>query len=145
MAKVLVILCIGLVFEAIGVVLLNQGLKQIGSIQRVSAAEICRIVKRGATNRDLLLGVLFEALFFAALLILMARSDVSFIWPLTSLGFVLTTLAARFYLKEQVSVLRWSGVCLIMLGAGLITWTESQKDQSSRLPADSTHRSAGQP
>lgn len=134
MAKLLVILAIGLVFEAFGVVLLSQGLKQIGPIDRATAPEIVRIVKRGATNARLLLGVFFEALFFASLLVLMSRAEVSFIWPLTSLGFVLTTLAAHFYLKEHVSALRWCGVCLIMLGAGLITWTEQQRPQNEPRP-----------
>jgi drug/metabolite transporter (DMT)-like permease len=127
MVKLLVILLAGLVFEAIGVVLLSQGLKTIRPIDRVAPVEILRVVKAGATQPRILLGVFFEALFFGTLLVLMARSDISFIWPLTSLGFVLTTLAARFYLHETVSGARWAGVCLIMLGAGLITWTEQHK------------------
>ena len=134
MAKLLIILLIGLIFEAIGVVLLNQGLKQIGQLERITAGEIARIVRRGATNPRILWGVFFEALFFASLLVLMSRSDVSFIWPLTSLGFVLTTLAAHFYLKEHVSALRWCGVCLIMLGAALITWTEQQRPPTANPP-----------
>jgi len=127
MVKLLIILLTGLLFEAVGVVLLSQGLKQIGQVERVSTTEIVRVVRRGATNPRLLLGVFCEAVFFATLLVLMARSDISFLWPLTSLGFVLTTLAAHLYLKEQVSSLRWCGVLLIMLGAGLITWTEHQR------------------
>jgi drug/metabolite transporter (DMT)-like permease len=127
MTKFLLILLIALVFEAIGVVFLSQGLKQIGDVSKVTPREIVRVIQRGATNPNVLLGVFFEALFFAGLLILMSRSDVSFIWPLTSLGFVLTTLAARFILHEQVPGLRWGGVLLIMLGAALITWTEQAK------------------
>jgi drug/metabolite transporter (DMT)-like permease len=127
MAKLLVILVVALVFETIGVVFLNRGLRQLEDVPRVTAPAIARLVSQGVTNRDILLGVLFEALFFAGLLVLMARSDVSFLWPLTSLGFVLTTLAAKLLLHEQVSSLRWAGVCLIMVGAGLISWTEKHK------------------
>lgn len=136
MVKLLLILLIGLVLEAVGVVFLSRGLKQIGDLQQVNAAEITRVIKTGITNPSLLLGVFFEALFFGCLLILMARSDISFIWPLTSLGFVLTTLAARFILHETVVPLRWAGVCLIVLGAGLITWTEQEKKPASG-PTDS--------
>ena len=131
MTKILLILLIGLVFEAIGVVMLNHGLKQLDPVERIDLPTIVRVVKQGATNLSLLGGVFFEALFFGALLILMSRSDVSFIWPLTSLGFVLTTIAARFYLKEEVSLWRWCGVSLIMLGAGIITWTEQQKNATA--------------
>ena len=124
MTKLLTILFIGLVFEAVGVVYLNRGLKEIGEVEKVSASEVARIIKSGATNPSILLGVFFEAVFFGTLLYLMSQGTVSFIWPLTSLGFVLTTLAARFVLHENVTLIRWGGVLLIMLGAGLITYSE---------------------
>ena len=124
MTKLLIILLIGLVCEAVGVVYLNKGLKQVGEVQKIRVTEIARVVKSGATNHNILLGVFFEAVFFGFLLVLMSKGTVSFIWPLTSLGFVLTTIAAKFILHEEVSALRWCGVLLIMLGAGVITYTE---------------------
>lgn len=127
MAKLVTILFIGLLCEAVGVVFLNKGLRQIGEVRHVSAAELGRVARAGATNPHILLGVFFEALFFACLLVLMSRADVSFVWPLTALGFVLTTLAAKLFLHEHVSALRWTGVALIMIGAALVTWTEQSK------------------
>jgi len=135
MTKILAILIAGLVCEAIGVVFLSKGLKQIGEVRQVNAAEIWRIVKAGGTNPSILLGVALEAAFFVALLVLLSRSDVSFIWPLTAMGFVLTTLTAKFLLQEEIPPMRWLGVLLIMLGAGLITWTEKAKE-SERKPAE---------
>lgn len=127
MTKLIFILISGLICEAVGVVFLSKGLKQIGEMTTVNAAEIARLVGRGVTNPNILLGVLLEAIFFGTLLLLMRAGDVSFVWPLTSLGFVLTTLAARFILHEHVSGLRWAGVLLIVLGAGLITFSEKVK------------------
>jgi drug/metabolite transporter (DMT)-like permease len=137
--KLLIILLIGLTLEAVGVVYLNKGLKQVGDMEKVSVKEVFRMVKRGITNTNILLGVFFEALFFACLLILMSKGgDVSFIWPLTALGFVFTTIAAKFILGEQVSPLRWSGVCLIVLGAGLITYSEKlQEAKKQQQPVSS--------
>ena len=74
------------------------------------------------------MGVAFEAVFFVCLLMMMSRADVSFVWPLTSLTFVFSTIAARFYLHEQIDALRWAGVALIVVGAGLITFTEKRKE-----------------
>jgi drug/metabolite transporter (DMT)-like permease len=127
MTKLLLILTLGLLFEAVGVVYLNKGLKQVGDFRTVSVAEIARVVKNGVSNRNLQTGVFFEALFFGCLLVLMSKADVSFIWPLTALGYVLTTLAAKFLLREEVSVLRWSGVVLIVMGAALVSWSEKAK------------------
>ena len=81
MVKLLVILLFGLMFEAIGVVFLKQGLEQVGEIKQINTAEIARVVRAGATNTRVLSGVLFEAAFFGCLLVLMSKSDanVSFI------------------------------------------------------------------
>jgi drug/metabolite transporter (DMT)-like permease len=127
LTKFLIVLLAGLLFEAAGVVLLSKGLKQIGDVKARNAVEILRVVKSGATNPNILLGVFLEAVFFGTLLYLMSQGDLSFIWPLTALGFVLTTLAAKFLLHEEVSTARWGGVILIMAGAALITWSEKVK------------------
>ena len=108
MAKLLLILLVGLVFEAAGVVLLKKGINQIGEVQKIVPAEVFRITKAGATNPTVLLGVFFEALFFACLLILMSKSDITFLWPLTALSFVMTTFAALVFLGEKVSPVRKS-------------------------------------
>jgi uncharacterized membrane protein len=115
-------------------VFLSKGLKQIGEVKSVTAREIGRVVRRGATNPSLLLGVALEAAFFGALLYLLSQRDVSLIWPLTSLGFVLTALSAKLILNEQVSALRWAGVILIVLGAGLVSYSEKAKDATKDPP-----------
>src|SRR5215469_12429224 len=125
MAKLLLILFIGLVFESTGVVLLKKGMTQIGEVKALNAGEIARVVKAGVTNSQILLGVFFEALFFGCLLVLMSKSDISFLWPLTALSFVFATFAAMWFLGEQVSGLRWAGVVLIMLGAALISYSQA--------------------
>ncbi len=130
MFKLLLILLIGLVFESAGVVLLKKGMTQIGEVRAVSVPEITRLVKAGLTNRQILLGVLFEALFFACLLLLMSKSDISFLWPLTGLSFVFATLAAIWFLDEQVSSVRWIGVVLILMGAACISYSEQTKPKA---------------
>lgn len=127
MLKMVLILLVGLVLEAVGVVLLSQGLHEIGELRRVTAGELARLIGRGATNRYILLGVAFEAAFFGILLYLLSQRDVSLIWPLTSLGFVITALAARFLRHEEISALRWAGVGLIVVGAALVAWSEQTK------------------
>ena len=109
MTKVLIVLILALIVEAVGVVFLSKGLKQIGEPQSITAREIGRIIAKGAANPSILLGVALEAAFFGALLYLLSQRDVSLIWPLTSLGFVITAVAAKFILKEEVSAARFLG------------------------------------
>ena len=131
MTKLLLILLIGLVFEATGVVLLKKGMNQIGEVGKTGPSEVLRLLKSGATNPSVLLGVFFEALFFGCLLVLMSRSDISFVWPLTALGFVMTTFAALIFLDEKVSSVRWAGVVFIVIGAALISYSEHSKSKAS--------------
>jgi drug/metabolite transporter (DMT)-like permease len=131
MTKLIVILLVALVFEAVGVVWLSHGLKQIGEPRALSMAEITRVGKHALVNRYFLAGVLFELIFFVTLLLLLKRWDVSLIWPLTSLGFVITTFAAKWLRHEEVTGLRWSGVLLIVVGAALVGWSEKAKPSAA--------------
>ena len=134
MTKLIAILLAGLVFEAVGVVFLSQGLHEIGEVKTISFGEIGRILGRGALNRNILLGILLEACFFGVLLYLLSQRDVSLIWPLTSLGFVITAAAARFVRHEEISALRWTGVIIIVIGASLVAWSEQTKGKSPAPP-----------
>ena len=127
MVKLIVILLVALTFEAIGVVWLSQGLKEIGELDKFSASAIFQMIGRGVANPWILLGVLFETIFFVTLLYLLKNWDVSLIWPLTSLGFLLTTAAAKFIRHEEINTWRWSGVGLIVIGAMLVGYSERAK------------------
>jgi uncharacterized membrane protein len=141
MTKLILVLLIGLMCEAVGVVFLSKAIKEIGEVKQVSASEIWRLVKAGATNPKMLAGIAFEAAFFGVLLYLMSQADLSFVWPMTALSFVFTTIAAKLILKEQVSSLRWSGVVFIMIGAAMITLSEKMKPKpaAETAPAESRH------
>ena len=136
MTKILFILILALSVEAVGVVFLSKGLKQIGEVERVSVREIGRIISKGATNKSILLGVALEAAFFGALLYLLSQRDVSLIWPLTSLGFVITAISAKYILKEEISTIRWAGVALIVIGAALVSYSEKAKSRPTEPPTN---------
>ena len=135
MTKVLTVLLIALVLEAIGVVFLSRGLKEVGEPEKVSVIEVWRVVRRGVANSSILLGVALETVFFGALLYLLSQRDVSLIWPLTSLGFVLTAVAARLILHEEIHWTRWLGVGLIVIGAAFVSYSEKMKAKRPLAPA----------
>lgn len=137
MAKILIILVIAFTFQAIGIVTLKQGLDEIGPRYTERQAgtprltNVLRLVGDWFTNKHVLVGMLFETIFFAQLQYLLGQRDVSFVWPLTSVSFVLTALAAQFILHEHVDPARWAGVIFIILGAGLIGYSEQVKTKTS--------------
>jgi drug/metabolite transporter (DMT)-like permease len=125
---VFIVLLIALAFESLGVVLLAKGLKVLEGPSSYTPLELSRVLGRIFTNKYVLLGVFFEALFFGGFLYLLSQKDVSFVWPLTSLTFLFSALMAKYYLNEEISVLRWTGVILIVVGAGCITYSEKNRE-----------------
>ena len=134
MTKILIILFVAFSFEAIGVITLKKGIDLIHAQFTERKPSMTRwkntlhLVGDWFTNRQVLIGLLLETIFFILLQYLLAQRDVSFVWPLTALSYVLTTLAAKFILNEQVNATRWGGVALIIIGAVLISYGEYRKE-----------------
>ena len=137
MTILLVILVIAFSFEAIGIVSLKRGLDKIVVSHNARAAKLprwknaLRFLGDWFTTRDVLIGLALLTTFFILLQCMLGMSDVSFVWPLTALSFVLTTLAARLILKEEVDGWRWAGVALILAGAALILYSENVKKKNT--------------
>lgn len=136
MTKILIILVIAFTFEAFGIITLKRGLDQIGVKYNERKAtmpvwkNVLTLVGNWFTNKDVLFALVLETTFFVMLQYLLGQRDVSFIWPLTAVSFILTTLAAQFILHEHVDAVRWGGVVLIVIGAALISYSEKTKAKS---------------
>ncbi|MFZ0827841.1 MAG: EamA family transporter [Verrucomicrobiia bacterium] len=141
MIKILIILVIAFSFEAMGVITIKKGLDQIGPRYTERKAttplllNVLKLVGDWFANKNVLLGLLLETIFFAQLQYLLGQRDVSFVWPLTAISFVMTALAAKFFLHERVDAARWTGVALIILGAMFIGYSEHVKPKDAPLPA----------
>ncbi len=133
MTKILIVLVIAFTFEAFGIITLKKGIDQIGVKYNERKAtlpvwkNVLKLVGNWFTNKDVLLALVLETTFFIMLQYLLGQRDVSFVWPLTAVSFVMTTLAAQFFLHERVDAVRWGGVVLIVIGAGLISYSEHAK------------------
>jgi len=137
MSKILIILVIAFTFEAFGVIALKKGLDEIRAQYTARKdtmptwKNVVRLVGNWFTNKNVLFGLLLETIFFVLLQYLIGQRDVSFVWPLTAISFILTTLAAQFILHERVDFMRWSGVALIVLGAAFISYSEHSKEKAA--------------
>jgi drug/metabolite transporter (DMT)-like permease len=102
---------------AIGDAFLARGMKQVGNVSLHSLPEIVLSV----SNPWVALGIFFLLGFFAAYMTALSWADLTYVLPATSLGYVLLTLIAKFYLHEQVTTMRWLGIALISAGVGFVT------------------------
>src|SRR4051794_36721182 len=67
------------------------------------------------------LGVLLLILWTLSRMALLSWADLSYVLPVTSIGYVLVALVGRIFLAEQISPRRWAGIALIMAGVALVS------------------------
>ncbi|HEY1336502.1 MAG TPA: hypothetical protein VGF59_03290 [Bryobacteraceae bacterium] len=67
------------------------------------------------------MGVLLLILWMASRMALLSWADLSYVLPVTSVGYVLVALAGRVLLNEQITTKRWAGILLIMAGVALVS------------------------
>jgi drug/metabolite transporter (DMT)-like permease len=66
------------------------------------------------------LGVIMMILALFTRLTLLSLADLSFVLPMTAIGYVFTAILGRVVLHEQVSAVRWLGIFLVFAGAALV-------------------------
>lgn len=66
------------------------------------------------------LGVLLLIVWTFAHMALLSWADLSYVMPVTAIGYVVTAFAGKFFLGEFVSPQRWAGIVLITIGVTLV-------------------------
>ena len=78
---------------------------------------------RAMTNPYVVVGIAMLILSVLTRMALLSLADLSFILPLTAVGYVLSALMGKFLLGEEVTMARWVGVALVFLGSLLVSST----------------------
>jgi len=69
------------------------------------------------------LGIAMLILALLTRMALLSLADLSFVLPVTAIGYVLAALFGRVFLHEAVTAQQWLGTVLIFLGTGLVGTT----------------------
>jgi uncharacterized membrane protein len=67
------------------------------------------------------LGVVLLILWMMSRMTLLSWADLSYVLPVTSIGYVLVAIVGRIFLQEQISFKRWAGIVLIVAGVTLVS------------------------
>ena len=114
----LVLICV--VFGALGQISMKAGMRQVQRINDFSdllnPSTIMHIFGNYYVMGGLILYMISAFLWLGAL----SSLDVSFMYPLLSLGYIVTALFAFIYLGEIVTFSRWAGIALVVAGCVLI-------------------------
>jgi len=93
-----------------------------GEIVDFRLGGLARVLHYIVTHRLVMLGIGCNALSFGSFLAVLSLAPLSFAVPATALNFILKTLLAKWYLREDVSWHRWAGVALVAAGILMISF-----------------------
>ena len=79
-----------------------------------------------------LLGTMLLVLWLLSRMTLLGWADLSYVLPVTSIGYVLTAIAGRSVLGEEISYQGWAGTVLIVIGIILVGLTKPNTTSSER-------------
>ena len=77
------------------------------------------------------LGVALLILWLMSRMTLLSWADLSYVLPVTSVGYVLVALASRFFLNEEITLRRWAGIGLIMAGVTLVSLATAPRTENT--------------
>jgi drug/metabolite transporter (DMT)-like permease len=109
------LIAVNIILLVTGQLLFKIGLHRIGAVtlHNLYLAFLSPLVVLG-----LCLYVIATACWFAIL----SRAELSVVYPLQSLSYVLGLVASVFILHEVVPPIRWIGVCVILVGVFLVSY-----------------------
>jgi multidrug transporter EmrE-like cation transporter len=110
----------GVLLNAVAQVALKLGMRGIGHFD-FQPGNIVPIAMAAAINPYILTGLACYVVSVVIWLLVLSRVEVSYAYPLLSVGYIVVALAGQFIFHENMDLTRWAGVVLICLGVLLIT------------------------
>jgi drug/metabolite transporter (DMT)-like permease len=120
MLKTLLIIVLQSMAVTAGDLLLAKGMKQVGDLAVLSPAVFLAKMSLTIRNGWVLSGVVCLAGSLVLWLAALSRSPLSLVVPMTAIVYILNALAAKYFLLETVSTMRWTATGVIAVGVLLL-------------------------
>jgi multidrug transporter EmrE-like cation transporter len=114
----LLIVLAGVLLNAIAQLLLKAGASTVGAIGSLGGLRAAAPAL--ALHPGVIGGLLCYAVSVVVWIVALSRVDVSIAYPMLSVGYVLNALLAMWLFGETVSLQRWLGIGVIIVGVILV-------------------------
>jgi uncharacterized membrane protein len=114
--KTRILTAIVIVANVLGNFFMSWGLKHRGTALGASAVEYLTVL----FNPWVAAGVCLLIVWLLSRMTLLSWADLSYVLPVTSIGYVLNAVMGRVFLGERISAARWAGTLLIVAGSALV-------------------------
>ena len=120
MSRYLPLILLGVLLNATAQLCLKQGMRQVGHFA-FTVGNLLPIGFKVALNPFVFSGLACYVVSVVVWLLALSRVDVSYAYPLLSVGYIVTAFAGQFFFGEALGPTRWAGIIVICVGVYLIT------------------------
>lgn len=121
MKVIIGLILLSIILNTLGQLLFKIGMNQIG-VFSFSPANLVQFGFKVVTNISVMSGLFIYGISTAAWFLVLSRADLSFAYPLMSIGYIFNSIAAYYFLHEpSFSPMRIIGTLTIILGVVLIS------------------------
>lgn len=99
---------------------LKKGMQTIGYFE-FTLRHFPHITWQALTNLYIIGGLVCYVFSIGAWLMVLSRVEVSYAYPLLSVGYIVTAVAGYYFFQEPVTLTRLIGIAVIILGVYLVT------------------------
>jgi len=122
MKKYIPLIILGVLLNAFAQITIKQGMRTIGLFS-FSMKNIIPVGIKVALNPFIIAGLFCYAISIVVWLLVLSRVEVTYAYPLLSIGYIVTAIAGYMFFGENMDFTRWSGIFIICIGVYLITRT----------------------
>ena len=120
MNRYLPLILAGVLLNALAQLCLKQGMRVIGPFAFTLEGLLSAVLK-AVFNPYVLSGMVCYAVSIVLWVMVLSRVDVSYAYPLLSVGYIVVALAGKAFFGESLGFDRWAGIFVIFIGVYLIT------------------------
>ena len=124
MNRYLPLILLGVLLNAFAQISLKQGMRTIGHFA-FSLENVLPIGTRVMLNPYVIAGLLCYVVSVIVWLLALSRVEVSYAYPLLSVGYIIAAFAGQILFQEALTPVRWAGIAVICLGVFLVTRSAS--------------------
>jgi uncharacterized membrane protein len=121
--KTYILLFLLVVLGSVGNTILSKGMKDAGDVDISHLSALAAGAVRVLTSGTIWLGIAMMLAFMVCHMLVLSWADYSFVMPFSAIAYALVPLLGYLFLHEEVSIARWIGIVLIILGVILINRT----------------------
>ena len=113
------LILLGVLLNAGAQLLLKAGMSQIGHFE-FTLANALPIGMKIIGNPPIIMGLLLYVISVGVWLLVLSRVQVSFAYPMLSIGYIVNALAAYYFFAEPLTSMRLLGIFVIIAGVYLV-------------------------